>query len=71
VFAEDNLAEFSSKCRIHPSIYERVDCIRQIKEKHAKELNVSGHHCDKTKTTENDDDPERHPAYHEGEDDCE
>lgn len=61
---------FTEERRTHPSINERVDCIRQIKEKHTKELNVSRHHCDKTKATENDDHPKRYPAHHEGEDDC-
>ena len=57
---------FTEECRTHPSINERVDCIRRIKEKHKKELNVSRRG---RKATENDDHPKRYPADHEGEDD--
>ncbi|KAK2559832.1 hypothetical protein P5673_017383 [Acropora cervicornis] len=49
-FTQQNSAEFSSESRIHASIYEWVNCVGEVEEKHTEELYVSRHLANETKS---------------------
>ena len=49
-FTQQNFAEVSSESRIHASIYEWVNCVGEVEEKHTEELYVSRHLANETKS---------------------
>ena len=59
--------EFTFKDRIHPCVYKRIYCIRQINKEIREELNISWHLLNDMKAPYNNDDPKWDPAYHERE----
>jgi len=60
--AKENFTECSFKHRIHAGVYEGVNSIGEIKEKHAEEFNVSRHLRHQTATPQNNNNPKRYPT---------
>jgi len=55
--AEENIMEFSFKRWIHAGVYEGINGIGEVKEKHTEQFNVSWHPGNKMKPAQNNDNP--------------